>query len=91
MNIPLYTLLIVYLLFLVVFFAFMFINLGHLINTGTFTPHSFLVTIIVFTITITVLIVTFLALRGVPWREPLLLINADWFTNLFNPSTSLPI
>lgn len=85
MTIPLYFFLIPYLLFVGIIFIFLLINFGHLKNTGTLTPGSSLVTMIVFFLIGTVLLFTFIALREVTWTQPISIWNSSW-TPSFNPS-----
>lgn len=83
MNIPLYSFLILYGLFLSVFFIFLFINLNHLFNTGTLTPLSLFITIIVFSLACIVLFFTWIFLRDIRWNESIPLFENSSFTSPF--------
>lgn len=81
--IPLYTLLIIYAVFLFVFFTFFTINIWHIFFTGTNTFNSFLVTLIVFALSVFTLFGTWYFLQSVDWQQPLITLNIESVTGLF--------
>lgn len=81
--IPLYTLLIIYAVFLLVFFTFFTINVWHIFFTGTNTFNSFLVTLIVVALSAATLFGTWYFLQGVDWQQPLINLNLGSVTNIF--------
>jgi len=87
--IPLYTLLFVYFLFLAIFAVFLLINFYHIVMTASFTLSSFLVTFIIFALTVLTLYFTWQFLSEVDWQATLTVFNSSWFTDLFN-SPSIP-
>ncbi len=83
--IPLYTLLIVYAIFLLVFFTFFIINFWHIFLTGTTNFNSFVVTLLVIILTVLTFYGTWYFLRGTDWQQPLFTLNLSNFSNLFQP------
>lgn len=83
MAIPLYILLLVYGFFLIMFFLFLFINIGHLTKTGTFTLGSMVVTAIVCLLTTTILLFTWNALQEVNWTKDTITLFENSGTALF--------
>ncbi len=81
--IPLYTLLIIYAIFLFVFFTFFTINVWHIFFTGTNTFNSFVVTFIVVALSIITLFGTWYFLQGTNWQQPLITLNIQSITGLF--------
>lgn len=82
--IPLYTLLIIYAIFLVVFFTFFAINFFHIILTGTTTLGSFIITFIIMALSVLTFYSTWYYLQNINWQQPLFTLNFSYFTNLFN-------
>lgn len=81
--IPLYILLIIYAIFLFVFFTFFTINIWHIFFTGTNTFNSFLVTFIVLALSAFTLFGTWYFLQGIDWQQPLITLNIESITGLF--------
>jgi hypothetical protein len=81
-TIPLYSFLIIYFVFLIIFAVFSIVNISHLIDTGTLTFVSFLMTLVVAAMTVLTLYATWYFLRGVNWQEPITIWNSEWFGNL---------
>ncbi|HLD60646.1 MAG TPA: hypothetical protein VJA27_00735 [Patescibacteria group bacterium] len=77
-TIPLYFILFIYGFFLLGFSVFFFINLGHLVRTGTFTFVSFFVSCAFIVFILLVLWTTWYLLQGVNWQEPITLWNGNW-------------
>lgn len=65
--IPLYILLVGYLIFLAIFFIFSLANVYHIYSTGTFTFTSLSVTLLVAIWCLGVLGITFLSLMDINW------------------------
>ncbi len=83
-TIPLYTLLFAYLLFLAIFTIFSIINFYHIIVTASFTFASFLITFIVFTLTVLTFYFTWQLLLSVDWQAPMNILDLNWLTSIFN-------
>jgi hypothetical protein len=81
---PLYTLLIAYSIFLVIFFTFFVINFFHIILTGTTTFGSFIVTFIIMALSVLTFYGTWYYLQNVDWQQPLFTLNFATLTNLFH-------
>lgn len=81
--IPLYTLLIVYAIFLIVFFTFFVINFWHIFLTGTTTFNSFVVTFLVLALSVFTLFGTWYFLQDIQWHEPLISLDIPSLTNIF--------
>jgi glucan phosphoethanolaminetransferase (alkaline phosphatase superfamily) len=88
LALPLYFLLIIYALFVLVVMYLMWVNLSHLLNTGTFTFTSLSVTLIMLALMLVIFFFTWQALAGVDWQESITIFNTNWFQGLFNPNTS---
>lgn len=86
LTIPLYTLLIAYAIFLVIFFTFFIINFFHIIFTGTTTLGSFIVTFIIMALSVLTLYGTWYYLQNVDWQQPLFTLDFSNITNLFHGS-----
>jgi len=82
-TIPLYTLLFAYLIFLAIFLIFSMINFYHIIMTASFTFASFVVTFIIFTLTVLTFYFTWSLLVDIDWKAPLIVFNSDWFSDIF--------
>ncbi len=82
--IPLYTLLIIYAIFLIVFLTFFAINFFHIILTGTTTLGSFIITFIIMALSVLTLFGTWYYLQNIDWQQPLFTLNLSNITNLFN-------
>jgi uncharacterized membrane protein YhhN len=82
MNIPLYIFLVIYAFFLIAFILFFIINIGHLYNTGTFTPLSMSITLIVIVLSAAVLFTTWTQAQLVDWSQPLLVMDSSWLDSL---------
>jgi hypothetical protein len=81
--IPLYILLILYALFLLVFITFFFINLIHIVSTGTTTVGSFFVTLLVISFSAVTMLATWKYLPSADWKEPLISFDISSLTNIF--------
>ena len=82
--IPLYTLLVIYGIFLIIFFTFFAINFFHIILTGTTTLGSFIITFIIIALSVLTLFGTWYYLQNIDWQQPLFTLNFSNITNLFN-------
>ena len=82
-TIPLYSLLIIYGIFLIVFLTFFFINFGHILATGTNTLGSFIITFIIMALAVLTLFGTWYYLRGTNWQQSITVLNLEFITNLF--------
>lgn len=83
LSIPLYSLLIAYAIFLLIFFTFFIINLLHIILTGTTTFNSFLATFIIIALTVLTIFGTWYFLQNTDWQQPLTVFDTGWISSLF--------
>lgn len=83
-TIPLYIILFVYLGFLVCYAGFMFINLFHLFQTGTFTLASFSATLLALGLSAIILWFTWWLLQGTSWQQAPTVWNNAWFGSAFS-------
>ncbi len=81
-TLPLYILLFAYFGFLAIFVIFAFINLLHIVRTGSMTMASFVITFICFAATIFTLFATWTLLQGVDWQERALIWDSAWFSGI---------
>ena len=86
MAIPLYIFALIYLFFTFIILVFIFINFSHLRNTGTITPGSTFITLIVFFLSGLVLFFTFITLKEVEWKKTVTIWNNSWLFSFSTPS-----
>lgn len=79
-SIPLYVFAIIYLVLLAGISIFAFVNIFHLIHTGTITVVSITVTFLFLVYSFAVLWYTATAVAGVNWSAPLIINFSSWFT-----------
>ena len=77
--IPLYSLLIIFTIFLAIFFIFLIINVYHIVASASFTLPSFVVTFFVTATSLLILYGTWFLLQGIDWQQPL--IDLGGFSN----------
>lgn len=82
MEIPLYSLLFVYILFLTIFSVFLLINLYHILMTGSITIVSFFASFFVFFGAFLILYLTWYLLQDINWQQTL--IDFSETNKLFN-------
>lgn len=82
MNIPFYTLLIIYLIGLLIFLVGTFFNVWHLVKFGFFDFTGKLNAIVFLIFTVIIIVLTFLLLQDVPWFDSFNLFAIP--ANLFN-------
>lgn len=85
---PLYIIGFIYLAFLAVFAVFAFVNIMHIIQTGTFTRMSFLITLFVMAFTALILYATWYFLKDTDWQQTLFVWNTEGIKNLFSAPTT---
>ena len=73
-EIPLYSLLFVYILFLAIFVVFILIDLYHIIMTASLSMTSFFMTFFVFVTSFLIIYATWYFLQNVDWRQILITI-----------------
>jgi len=78
-TIPLFTFLIIYCVFLIIFSIFFFINVGYLISTGSISTASTAITFFVLIFALIVVGATLFALSNTNWGQTITLFNSDWF------------
>lgn len=83
LTIPLYSFLFIYFLFLAIFTAFSIMNFYHIIMTASFTFASFLVTFLIFTLTVLTLYFTAQLLVQVDWQVAVPLFDTEWVSGIF--------
>jgi len=84
LSVPLYSLLVIYALFLIVFIVFFAVNFFHILLTGTNSFSSFLVTIFVITVSALIIFVTWDLLQGTDWTQPVIIWGGSWSGNQNN-------
>lgn len=85
LAIPLYTFLGLYLLLLAVFTLFFIINIAHLVQTGSLTFVSFVVTFLFMASVVLLIYATMNLLSGTEWQQGVTIFSKDWFVGLFIP------
>lgn len=85
LALPLYTLLGLYLLLFAVFVLFFIINIAHLVQTGSLTFVSFLVTFIFCASVALLLFATINLLTDTDWQQQIIIFDKEWFVRLFIP------
>lgn len=79
----LYLFLFLYLAGVVLFATLMFVCIGHLVHTGTFTLPSFVVTAACLAAVAIIFWLTWYWLLGTDWQAPVTIWNNAWFGNVF--------
>lgn len=82
-SLPLYPFLFAYFFFLLAWIIFFFINVGHLVHTGTFTLASFVVTFFFIAFSAFVFFFTILLLQNTDWRTPMVFFNSSSLNGIF--------
>ena len=77
-SLPLYVFLIIYSAFLAIFAVFAFVNIFHIIETGTLTGVSFIVTFLSMALTALALYATWYFLQNTDWQQAVVIWNSDW-------------
>ncbi len=78
-TIPLYTLLIVYVLALLIILLFIWINILHIFQGGALTLASLISTIAVLALIVFTLFGTWLLLRNTNWQQSIQIFDSSWF------------
>jgi len=78
LTVPLYPALFVFLFFLLGIIIFSFVNVGHLVHTGTMDIKSFTFTLIFFVYLVLVLFATWYFLQATDWQQPIVIWNSAW-------------
>jgi len=78
LAIPLYVFFFIYLAFLIFYFSFALIDIGHLVRTGALTGVSFVFAFIFIALTILILGLTWGFLAGTAWQQPVIIWNNAW-------------
>ncbi len=81
-TIPLYSLLVIYAVFLIVFVIFFAINFFHIILTGTTSFSSFLVTLFVTAFFALIIFGTWYLLQSTDWTQQITIWNSSWLGGL---------
>jgi len=89
-SIPLYVFLFIYFFFLLGFLAFFFVNISHLVHTGTMTFASFAATIIFLAFSGAILLATFYFIRDLDWQATLTLWDNRWIGSIFSSDFVTP-
>lgn len=77
-TIPLYPFLFIYGFLLLAVAALFFVNVGHLIHTGTLTIYSFFATFIFLALSVIILWFTWQILGAINWQQPIVVWNSAW-------------
>lgn len=88
LSLPLSIFLVIYALLLASLGFFAVINIFHLIQTGSLTMTSFVVTLAVMVLTAFTLYGVWYLLQGTDWAQPLTIFNSDWLGGLFRLPTA---
>jgi len=80
---PLYILLIFYIIFLLIFLLFSAINMYHIFASASFTYPSFMMTVLVATLTIITLYITSIILQDIDWFSKVTLFDISWLPGVF--------
>jgi|GEM_PF-1114188 len=83
-SLPLYIFLFIYIFFLIIFSIFAFINIAHIVQTGSMTFTSFCVTFLTLILTVFVFFATWWLLKDVDWQTQAMVWNSEWIGNLFS-------
>ncbi|MBU0545708.1 hypothetical protein KKA13_00430 [Patescibacteria group bacterium] len=86
--IPLYFILLAYLLFLAVFAILMFVNFGHITRTGSITFVSVAFSFFICALIVLVFLGTWFFLQGIDWSTPISILDIGWIQNLFGGQPS---
>ncbi len=89
-SVPLYIFLFAYFFFLLAWGVFFFVNVGHLVHTGTLTIPSFIATFLFIAFAAIVLFFTLAQLATVDWQQSVVLWNTDWLGHVFSSNLSSP-
>lgn len=84
MDIPLYTILFIYIIFLSVFAVLLLINLYHIIMTASLSAVSFLASTFFVTLSIVILYTTWWLTKDINWQQTL--ISLPDLSNFFRSS-----
>lgn len=83
-TIPLYSFLIIFFIYLVIFGLFFLINFGHLFQTAALTFTSFFVAILLIAASLVVLWGTWYFLSDVNWQQSVTVFDTAWFGNILS-------
>lgn len=82
-TLALYSFFFIYLAGVVLFATLIFVSIGHLIHTGTFTLPSFVVTLLCFAFVAIIGWLTWYLLLNTDWQTPITIWNNRWFGTVF--------
>lgn len=82
LSIPLYSFLLAYAVFLIVFVIFFLVNFFHILLTGTTSFSSFLVTIFVVALSAFIIFTTWNLLQATDWTQSITIWNRSWLDGL---------
>ncbi len=82
-EIPLYVILFLFFIFLAIFAGFYIMIMYHIIASASFTFGSFIVSFLIFTLTMLTLYAVTELLSGVDWREPFFSFDTRGIRGLF--------
>lgn len=88
-TIPLYSILIIYIIYLLACAFFILINIGHLTQTASLGFFSYLFTLLILLASILVLWYTYRLLSAVDWQQGVTIFNQEWFGGIFTIKASL--
>ena len=83
-TIPFGALLFIYLFFMLGFVVFSFVNVGHLISTGTVNRTSLAVILLYFIFSIFITVATWILIGDVDWQQPLVVWSISWLTPIYS-------
>jgi hypothetical protein len=82
-TIPLYSLLIIFGIFFLIFAVFIIANVMHIVLTGSATAVSFIITLLILLMTFAALYGTWYFLQNANWSEQLTIWNSGWLASIF--------
>lgn len=77
-SFPLYTILFLFFLFLAIFVALILVNIYHILEAGTFSTTTFLVTFIIISVSLLIVYFTWDLVSEINWQQQVILFNSEW-------------
>lgn len=79
-TLPLYTFLILYIVFVMIVVALKLVNVYHIASAQALNTITFTVSFLILVLTIGTLYLTFYFLQGTNWYAPVILFDPGWFS-----------
>ena len=84
-TLPLYTLLIIFGVFLLIWIAFFCLNLRDIIMSGSLNGTTAGVTMTIIALALLTILVAGFFLASIDWGAPIILFKTEWFSMSFSP------